>query len=196
MPQLEQSAMAETHTVTVELPDSIGVTLRGFARKLDTRSLPANVIVALFEKGVQRGSNDPLGALFEKGETVAESKVDEYWNDLVARWNRGEVAKTRTGGLGRTTDPVQREIKRLATAHVEQPARLAKILAHHGVGGTPMSRKAFDESLKAKYVQAHIERNKDALEREAKANLAKLAKSAEADVELLDIDADEPKTDE
>jgi hypothetical protein len=181
-----------THSVTIELPDSVGVTLRGFARKLDVTKLPAKVVVALFEKGVQRGSNDPLGALFDKGETVQESKVDEYWNDLVTRWEKGEVAKTRTGGLGRTTDPVQREIKRLANAHVDVPARLAKILAHHGVGGVPMSRKAFDESLRAKYVQAHIDRNKESLEKEAKANLAKLQRSAE-DVELLDVDADEPE---
>lgn len=177
------------HQVTIELPDSIGVTLRGFARKLDTTKLPLNVIVALFEKGVQRGSNDPLGALFEKGETVAEAKVDEYWNDLVARWNKGEVAKTRSGGLGRTTDPVQREIKRLANGEVD--ASLTKLLVHHGAGGVPMTRKDFDEKLRAKYVAGQIERHKDRLEKEAKANLAKLQKAGE--VELLDFSADEPK---
>lgn len=175
------------HQVTIDVPDSINVTLRGFARKLDTTKLPLNVIVALFEKGVQRGSNDPLGALFEKGETVAESKVDEYWNDLVARWNKGEVAKTRSGGLGRTTDPVQREIKRLANGEVD--ASLTKLLVHHGAGGVPMTRKDFDEKLRAKYVAGQIERHKDRLEKEAKANLAKLQKAGE--VELLDFSADE-----
>lgn len=180
-------------TVTFTVPSEVGVTLRGFARKVDVTKLPAKTLAFLLEKGIQRGSNDPLGAQFEKGQTVAESEIDKYFSDLVDRWNKGEVAKTRTGGLGRTTDPVQREIKRLANAHVDVPARLAKILAHHGVGGVPMSRKAFDESLRAKYVQAHIDRNKESLEKEAKANLAKLQKSAE-DVELLDIDADEPET--
>ena len=183
--------MADTHSITIEVPNAIGVTLRGFARSLDTSKLPEKTILFLLEKGVQRGSNDPLGALFDKGETVAESKIDEYWNDLVSRWNKGEVAKTRSGGLGRTTDPTQREIKRLANAEVDKS--LAKLLAHHGVGGTPMSRKAFDESLRAKYVAGHIERHKERLEKEAKANLAKLEKSS-GDVELLDLDADEPDT--
>jgi hypothetical protein len=180
--------MSDTHSVTLDIPNSIGVTLRGFARKLDTSRLPVNVIVALFEKGVQRGSNDPLGALFDKGETVAESKVDEYWNDLVSRWEKGEVAKTRSGGLGRTTDPVQREVKRLANAEVD--TSLTKLLVHHGAGGVPMSRKDFDEKLRAKYVAGQIERHKDRLTKEATANLAKLQKAGE--VELLDIDgADE-----
>jgi hypothetical protein len=174
----------------LEVPNSIGVTLRGFARKLDTSNLPEKVIVALFEKGVQRGSNDPLGALFDKGETVAESKIDEYWADLVKRWSNGEVAKTRTGGLGRTTDPVQREIKRLANAEVD--ASLTKLLVHHGAGGVPMSRKAFDEQLRAKYVSGQMEKHKERLEKEAKANLAKLQKAGE--VELLNID--EPEADE
>lgn len=176
--------MTDTHEVTITVPNSIGVTLRGFARKLDTSKLPANVIVALFEKGVQRGSNDPLGALFDKGETVAESKVDEYWNDLVARWTKGEVAKTRSGGLGRTTDPIQREIKRLANEEVGNS--LTKLLVHHGAGGVPMTRKEFDEKLRAKYVAGQIERHKDRLEKEAKANLTKLQKAG--DVELLNID--------
>ncbi|MGH8337365.1 MAG: hypothetical protein ACRETL_11225, partial [Gammaproteobacteria bacterium] len=129
---------------------------------------------------------------FDKGETPTEKAIDEYWDDLVSRWNKGEVAKTRTGGLGRTTDPVQREIKRLANAEID--SSLAKLLAHHGVGGTPMSRKAFDESLRSKYVSGQIERHKERLDKEAKANLAKLQKAGE--VELLDLDADEPNTDE
>lgn len=170
--------MSETHEVTISVPNSIGVTLRGFARKLDTTKLPVNVIAALFEKGVQRGANDPLGAMFEKGETIAESKVDEYWSDLVTRWMKGEVAKARSGGLGRTTDPVQREVKRLANAEVD--ASLTKLLAHHG-----FSRKEFDEKLRAKYVAGQIERHKDRLTKEANANLAKLQKAGE--VELLDI---------
>lgn len=171
------------HSVTIEIPDEIGVTLRGFARKVDTTKLPSNVIVALFEKGVQRGSNDPLGALFDKGETVAESKIDDYFNDLVGRWQKGEVAKARTGGLGRTSDPFLREVKRLANAAVDRS--LTKLLVHHGAGGVPLSRKEFDEKFRAKYVAGHMERNKESLEREARANLAKLEKAGE--VELLDI---------
>ncbi len=174
-------------TVSFPVPSEVGVTLRGFARKVDVTKLPAKTLAFLLEKGIQRGSNDPLGAQFEKGQTVAESEIDKYFSDLVERWNKGEVAKTRSGGLGRTTDPVQREIKRLANAAVDKS--LTKLLVHHGAGGVPMTRKDFDEKLRAKYVAGHMERNKESLEREAKANLSKLEKAGE--VELLDIGDDE-----
>jgi hypothetical protein len=179
-----------THSVTLDVPSVVNVTLRGFARKLDMTKLPSKTLLFLLEKGAQRGANDPLGAQFEDKPT--EAQIDSYWSDLTGRWEKGEVAKTRSGGLGRTTDPVQREIKRLANAEID--ASLTKLLVHHGAGGVPMSRKEFDEKLRAKYVTGQIERHKERLEREAKANLAKLSKAGE--VELLTIDPEEAEGDE
>lgn len=171
--------MADTHSVSLDIPNTVGITLRGFARSVDTTKLPAGVLVALLEKGIQRGSNDPLGALFEKGATVAEADIDKYFTELTERWAAGNIAKTRTGGLGRTTDPVKREVKRLANAEVD--SALPTLLAHHGA----ISRKEFDEQFRAKYVAARIEKHSERLTKEANANLAKLAKAA--DMDLLDI---------
>lgn len=184
--------MADTHSVTLEIPSTVNVTLRGFARKLDMTKLPAKTLLFLLEKGAQRGANDPLGAQFDEKPT--ESQINGYWSDLTTRWEKGEVAKTRAGGLGRTTDPLQREMKRLAAAEVDKARDKpnSPLLAKHGVGGTPMTKKAFDETLRPKYVAAHLEKNKERLEREAKSNLAKLEKAGE--VELMDIDSDEPET--
>jgi hypothetical protein len=182
--------MSDTHEIIVRMPDEIEVTLRGHTRKLDTYVLPDNVVVWLIEKGVQRGSNDPLGALFKKGENVSAEAIDKYWDDLVSRWEKGEVAKTRSGGLGRTTDPLQREIKRLANAEID--ANIAKLLAHHGV-----TRKEFDEQFRAKYVKNRIEKFGERLKAEAEANLAKLKAAAEVDDEdLLDLDDEESDDDE
>jgi hypothetical protein len=168
-----------SHTVSLELPDSVGVTLRGIARSLDVSKLPANVIVALFEKGVQRASNDPLGAVFDKDTEVTAEAVDTYWNELTTRWFKGEIAKARIGGGGRVTDPVKKEVRRLADAEVT--TNLTALLAHHGV-----SKKEFEADYRSKYVAARIEKHAERLDKEARANLAKLGKSA--DIELLDME--------
>lgn len=172
-----------THDVVLSIPDSVSVTLRGHERTLDTNTIPNNVLVWLLtDKGMQRAANDPLGAVFDKGYKPKPEEIDSYWNDVLKRWQAGETAKARKGGLGRTTDPVQREMKRLAKDEVLKS--VAKLLAFHKV-----SRKEFDEQFLAKYVKARVEKFHDRLEEEAKAYLEKVAASTEEDdVDLLDID--------
>lgn len=181
------------HDISISIPSEVTVTLRGHNRTLDTTALPDNVLVWLLEKGIQRGSNDPLGALFKKGEKVDPEKIDEYWTDLVTRWEKGEVAKTRSGGLGRTSDPIMREMKRLANAEIDQ--NIAKLLAAHNV-----TRKEFDESLRAKYVKKRLTDHEDRLREKAIQNIADLkAQGDEDDIELIDLDdesEDEESNDE
>lgn len=175
------SHMAETHTIELAVPVSVAVTLRGINRELNTESLPEETWVWLIEKGIQRGANDPLGAIFKKGEEVDESKVDEYWTDLVTRWNNGEVTKTRSGGLGRTSDPVLREMKRLANEEIN--ANIGKLLAAHSV-----TRKEFDESYRAKYLKKRLDDHGERLRAVAVENLSKLQDAAEEEeIEILDF---------
>lgn len=183
--------MSDTHEIAIEIPSTVTVTLRGHNRDLDTTKLPDNVLVWLLEKGIQRGSNDPLGALFKKGEEVDPKKIDEYWNDLTTRWEKGEVEKRRSGGLGRTTDPVMREMKRLANEEIT--ANIGKLLANHGV-----TRKEFDETYRVKYLKKRLADHGDRLREAALENLAKLKESVEEeDFEMIDFDAEpEEETEE
>ena len=170
------------HEITIEIPSSVTVTLRGVNRELDTTTLPDNVLVWLLEKGIQRGSNDPLGALFKKGEEIDPDKIDEYWNDLTTRWANGEVEKRRSGGLGRTSDPVMREMKRLANSEID--ANIAKLLGNHNV-----TRKEFDESYRAMYLKKRLADHAERLREKALENLAEIKEAAEDnEVELIDFD--------
>lgn len=170
------------HDISISIPSEVTVTLRGHNRTLDTTRLPDNVLVWLIEKGIQRGSNDPLGALFKKGEDADPKKIDEYWDELVSRWEKGEVTKARSGGLGRTTDPVKREMKRLANAEIDQ--NIAKLLAAHGV-----TRKEFDESYRAKYLKKRLTDHEERLREKAIQNLEDLkAQGDEDDFDFIDLD--------
>lgn len=172
--------MSETHDISISIPSLVSVTLRGHNRELDTTVLPEKTLVWLLQKGIQRGANDPLGALFKKNEKPDPAKIDEYWTELVTRWDNGDVQKTRSGGLGRTSDPVLREMKRLANAEID--ANIAKLLAAHNV-----PRKEFDESLRAQYVKKRLADHEDRLREKALANLAELKESAGSDIELIDF---------
>jgi hypothetical protein len=173
----------QSTTVAVDIPQSVTVKLRGHERVVDVTKLHPNTLSFLLDKGIQRGANDPLGALFKKGETIEQKKLDDYFTDLTDRWERGEVEKRRTGGLGRTTDPVMREMKRLANAEIDQ--NLAKLLANHG----GMSRKEFDETLRAKYMKKRLTDHEARLREQALINLAELKDAAGFDEDdLLDFD--------
>lgn len=179
--------MSDTHTVSVEIPAKFAVTLRGYERLLDTTAFPAETLSWLMEKGMQRGSNDPLGALFPKNTEVDIGKLDEYFTDLQKRWNEGEVEKKRKGGLGRTSDPVMREMKRLAGLEIDKSQDV--LLKHHNCTATE-----FKEGLRVQYLKKYLEDHGEALRAEAVENLAREAEKQKArPITLLDLSALKPK---
>jgi hypothetical protein len=172
-------------SVVVDIPRSVTVKLRGNERVVDVSKLHSDTLSFLLDKGIQRGANDPLGALFKKGEEIDVKKLDDYFTDLMDRWERGEVEKRRSGGLGRTSDPVMREMKRLANDEITK--NIAKLLAAHGV-----TRTEFDATYRVKYLKKRLADHADRLREEAQEYLARLKEKGEEDeVEILDFDADE-----
>lgn len=179
--------MSDTHTVSIEIPTQFPVTLRGHERLLDTTAFPAETLSWLMEKGMQRGSNDPLGALFPTGAAVDMTKLDEYFTDLQDRWNRGEVEKKRKGGLGRSTDPVMREMKRLAGLEIDKSTEI--LLKHHNCTATE-----FKENLRVQYLKKYLEDHADTLRKEATENLEREAEKQKArPITLLDLSALKPQ---
>jgi hypothetical protein len=175
----------QKYEVMVLMPETVAVKLRGNERTVDVTKLHPETLTFLLDKGIQRGANDPLGALFKKGEEIDQKKLDDYFTDLTDRWERGEVEKRRTGGLGRTTDPVMREMKRLANDEITK--NIAKLLAAHGV-----TRTEFDSTYRVKYLKKRLADHADRLREEAVEYLARLKEKGEEDeVEILDFDADE-----
>lgn len=160
-----------SHTVTIELPASvINVKARGADFPADVSKFPAATLTHIFTRGVQRVINDSIGQ--EKDQAIALKSAQAKFDELCS----GKLS-TRGSGGGRTTDPVERELKRLVAERLRRNE--TKLVAHHGV-------KNWSEFVASEHYKTYTAKymSDETMRAEAKRNVEKAAK-ADATIELL-----------
>jgi hypothetical protein len=160
------------HTITLSIPDAnVSVMARGKPVTVPLGEFNGDVLAFLFLRGVQRTFNDGIGD--KEGEAAIKAVTDK-----IEQFKAGKIS-TRGASGGRTTDPVQQELRHMVEARIKRNAD--KLVAHYGV----KNWSEFKESENYKTYFAKYMADEEML-KEAKAAVAKRERSS--DIELLPID--------
>lgn len=141
--------------VTLSIPEDLQAELAATSQRLQY----------LINYGWKQSLSDAFAAAKDAAEV--EGKCKARFDKIVA----GSMSE-RSGGVGRTTDPVEKEMKRLAAAIVDAA------IARKG--------KKISKEDRATYIANLFARDEEILRADAEANLAKLAEESADAADDLD----------
>ena len=161
----------------------------GSTVNVDVEALPPKSLEYVIRYGLTQALNDAHSQVTATAEPDADKRaalVREAVDKKLAALMSGDIRVARSGG-GRTADPIQREINRLARAFVE-----ARIAAKVAAGALPKGTKPEDIGNFAELVKAEAVHATRGAGYRAQAEAIVAARNVEDDLDFeLAVDADD-----